>query len=289
MSAVTSPDVLIYRMGNELPVGGQLSGQECPFCARLGSYERSLSVSREANGILYRCHRNKCGLKGWVRADGKQGSASTDRAKGSSKYATYIRSAVSLSEQQKDWLWDEWGMEDRHIRKGGIEYSPACNRLILPIYSCTKESAFGRIEVGSNLRSMDKGVKPKSLICMTTTNDLCMSYYPGSINRDVVIVVEDQASAIRASEYCSAVALLGVYMDAVRARAVARLEASRVLFCLDNDAFSTCLSMSQKYGPMMKSSMALCPDRDLKNMSDKQLRKFLTEEAKLPLEEAASV
>lgn len=267
---VSSKDVMILGVGGSLGLHEQLSGQECPFC---NSGEPSFSITREATGIVYKCHRNKCGISGFVRTAGS--SDSRPAVEGKSKVGAWLRTATPLMETHKDWLYDWWKLEDRHIRKGGIEFCLANQRLMLPIYSGDGSM------VGASFRTM-RDNSPKSIICMTDIEALCMSFYKNGDSK-VGIIVEDQASALRASMYCNSVALLGVHMDALRAVQIARQGWERVIFCLDKDAFSKNIELAQKWGSMMKKYVTVCPPKDLKDMTELDLKGFFTDQCNLKL------
>lgn len=278
---IGSPDAAVFLMGNKLAVGEQLSGQECPYCARHGERgEKSLSITRDTSAVVYQCHRAKCGARGWVRADSASSSARSSRAANANKWGAYLKHAGPLMQDEKNWVGERWSMDDRHIRKGNIEYNGSAKRLILPIFNPDG------VEIGASLRAMHAKQSPKSMIVMERDDAYCMSFYRSTaINPNVWIVVEDQASAIRASMYCSAVALLGVYMDAQRAREISKLKPDRVLWCLDKDAFNKTIEMAKRYGHMIKGSSAVCPPKDLKDMTEHELKSFLTYECKLEVEQ----
>ena len=268
---VSSKDVMILGVGGSLGLHEQLSGQECPFC---NSGEKSFSITREATGIVYKCHRNKCGINGFVRTAG--GGESRPAVEGKSKVGVWIRAATPLMEAHKDWLYNHWKLEDRHIRKGGIEFSLANQRLMLPIYNAEGTA------VGASFRTI-REYTPKSIICMTDIEALCLSFYKNGDSR-VGIIVEDQASALRASMYCNSVALLGVHMDALRATQIARQGWERVIFCLDKDAFSKNIELSQKWGSMMKKYVTVCPPKDLKDMTEVELQGFMKDSCGITIE-----
>ena len=282
---ISSPDAAVYMLGNKLAVGEQLSGQECPFCARHGDRgEKSLSITRDTSAVVYQCHRAKCGARGWVRADSASSSARSSKAANANKWGAYLKHAAPLMQDEKNWCGERWSMQDRHLRKGSVEYSPSAKRLILPIFNPAGE------EVGATLRAMHTKQTPKSMIVMEKADAFCMSFYKSAApNPNVWIVVEDQASAIRASMYCSSVALLGVYMDAIRAREISKLKPDKVLWCLDKDAFNKTIEMAKKYGHMIKNSSAVCPPKDLKDMTEQELKSFLTYDCKLTIEEEVVV
>lgn len=271
-------DAIIHQLGNHLREGDQLSGQECPYCERLGSGEKSLSITRKATAIVYKCHRAKCGREGFVRAEGA--SMFGAEVAGANRYARYLRTSIPLFEKQKHQLTTMWGFDDFHFRKSGAEYTLACDRVVLPIYNREGDA------VGATLRAVGKSGGPKSMICMVKTDWPCMSFYEGEANASTIIIVEDQASAIRASRYCSSVALIGVYMDSVKAREIAKTDKKTAIFCLDKDAFQKTIKLANTYGSMFEKHKAVCPPRDLKDMGEQELREYLADACNLEVEYA---
>lgn len=262
----------IYNMGRDLLPGSQLSGRVCPFCEERGQAESSLSVVRNDDNIAYRCHRAKCGAQGWVPITGERRMLPVhDRVEGATKYASWLRCLAPVRDKQKDWLKQEWGFEEEHVRLSDIRYSVPSKRLAIPIYDVS-----GR-EVGFTLRSMDKSVTPKSLIIFTKEDALGMAYYKGNMNESIVLVVEDQASAVRASKYCTTVALLGVHFDGMRAVRLLSAKPTKIIFCLDNDAFNKSVKYASTFRDMFDSCVATCPTKDLKNMEEAELKDFLSD------------
>lgn len=270
------PQAVVYNLGKNLAEGAQLSGQECPWCAARGSVEKSMSISRAATAVVYKCHRAKCSVEGFVKAEGAP--LFKKEVKGSNRWARYLRTTAPILDKQKAWLTKQWGFDSYHYRKSGAEYTIACDRIVLPIYNREGDV------VGATLRAVSTTTGPKSMICMVNNAWPCMSFYEGAGNPDTIIIVEDQASAVRASRYCSSVALIGVYMDSVKAREIAKTDKKKAIFCLDKDAFKQNIELAQKYGQMFDSHRAVCPPRDLKDMSEEELKNFLADSCDVEVE-----
>lgn len=269
-----APDVIVYERGWQLPVGAQVSGQTCPYCERRGYSENSFSMERTNMGINYKCHRAKCGVSGFVRAapTNSKRLPIADRVSGASKFATHLRSLSPVKAGIGDWMHQQWGWEAEHRRIADVQWSNSARRIALPIYNIEER------EVGWTLRDTTGKETIKSMILLTQPGALSMSYYKGKTNPKTVIIVEDQASAVRASLYCSAVALLGVHFDGQRSARIQRLDPESVVFCLDKDAFARSVDYNTRFGGAFKKHRAVCPDKDLKNMKEDELVKFLSEE-----------
>jgi len=267
-------DLEILLLAKSMLDNEQRSGVICPFCH---GNDKSLSLRREGEMIFYHCHRARCGISGMTRAS--PALTVSPVLKYNNKYAETLRAAGPPSTFDCNWVAAEWGMQEKHVRKGGLQSIYGKKRIILPIYD------MDGYEVGATLRSTEESVVPKSLICMTSPNSICASFYEGEQNPEVVIIVEDQASAIRASYYCSSVALLGTNMDVIKARAIARTDCKRAIFCLDKDAFSKSILLANKWGSMFPSHTVVLPSKDLKDMTEIELRSLMTDKCNLTIEE----
>lgn len=64
--AVATRELLISGMGGHLGARRAALWSVCPFC---NSNDKSFSLTRERTGFVYRCHRNSCKVKGYVRTE----------------------------------------------------------------------------------------------------------------------------------------------------------------------------------------------------------------------------
>lgn len=270
-----SRNLEILLMSSGMQDQEQVSGKTCPFCK---STDKSFSMKREGINLFYNCKRDKCKISGMTRLEAGT-LPKKQRIKGESKYARWLRTACPLTHDDYEWLKKEWNFEKKHALAGGAEGMFPIRRIVLPIYDAT-----GR-EVGATLRAKHKDTTPKSIICLTDLDALCLSFYGGKQNKETMLVVEDQASAIRASYYCSSVALLGTSMNVMKARAIAKTSTKKIIFCLDKDAFSSSIDLATKYGAMFDKHATVCPPMDLKNMTEEALADFMANTCNLQLGE----
>ena len=253
MSATANILRLVRELGE-----GQWAGQVCPFCE---ASDKAFSINISSPLVEYKCHRDKCG-KGGRLVLGGGAIPTSSNATSPVKHPVLI----ALSEEQEEWLDHEWGFKERHLRKSGVMFCPTNQRLSLPIYSTN-----GKV-VGHNFRSMQKGTNPKAYVTMYGKDDPCMSYYHTD-NR--CIIVEDQASAVRASMYCSAIALMGTHISVSKLRAIQSKKFSKVVLCLDRDAMAKATEISRKYSDYFGRFEVYCPEVDLKNMDEDRLCEVL--------------
>lgn len=121
---------------------------------------------------------------------------------------------------------------------------------------------------GFTARSLT-GQKPKTL---SFIEDSRGAWYSNTESNDLIIV-EDQLSAIRCSEYINAVALLGTAISIRLAKEIAENKFDTVYLVLDKDAYSKALGLGMDFpGLNMKIPMTT---KDMKDMEPEQLRNWL--------------
>lgn len=249
----------------------------CPKCEGGSSRERTLSVSRRDSAILFNCFRASCGFSGRVAVAGAvHRDASTSRpSKGRTKLQT--RTVVQLSQQSKDFLRERYSIDSSDIEA----YQWAAteeNRLYVPIR--TGEGA----EVGYQLRVLpDTAVQynePKALTYSEQPDVMAWYPRPGAVN---LIVVEDIFSAVRASKYDNAVALLGTHMNEERAKCLADFVGGTgtIYLCLDADAFDKAVKLAIKYKTILPNLKIKKLKKDLKDLDEVALADFVEELYKL--------
>lgn len=242
-----------------------LAGELCPACKGGSSNEKTFSVSRREGRLLYICHRASCGVRGSTGSAGPSFSGGTKQVSTRGAVGRWaFREAASVTGSVKKILYDKYEITESQISRCKIGIDELTERLVLPVLSFR-----GDVE-GATLRSLKVGEKPKSL---THTEPGAMAWYLNH-NSDTLIIVEDQFSAIRASEYMNAVALLGVNLNDERADAIKKAGFKRVFIALDYDAFGVSLELSIKY----RSYLNLIPlrlEKDIKDMSRQELEQWL--------------
>lgn len=240
------------------------AGELCPACKGGDTGEGSLSVSRREGRLLWVCHRASCGFSGgsssnvW-RASGRTEAVSCRGTVG----RTYIRSSVCVPPETCSYLEQRYAITSEHLRRAGVGWDEREQRVVIPVRGLQGQ------EFGANLRSLS-GAIPKSMLHAESSS---ISFYPNRKSKDLIIV-EDQWSALRASDYLNAVALLGTYIDDERAYQLKAGGFSRLFLALDNDAWDKTVKYCVKY----RSLLGLIPvkiSKDLKDMSPQELEELV--------------
>ena len=253
----------------ELDYGDLLSGESrydtCPACDRKGKF----SVTRNDDGILlYHCFRNSCSLHTggaiggtWVR---------TRTAPPARKRARFDYPTRKCTEEERQFLRDNLGWTDFHFKQGRVTF---CDQLVGYVFPIT--DAVGQPR-GSVVRRWN-GMEPKALTYLEGEDTPRLSHYLGPARSTGVVVVEDIPSAIKASEWINAVALLGTDCNNEAAEEIAS-RYDHVYWALDDDAFTQALKLQQQHSILFMSSQCMYLKKDIKDMDRDELIKLLGED-----------
>lgn len=121
------------------------------------------------------------------------------------------------------------------------------------------------------LRALD-GRKPKAV---SHTEKGAMAWYINRTTRSLIIV-EDQLSALRASDYSNSVALLGTNLSEERVAEIKKSGFSPVFLALDNDAIAAAVRYVVRYRSTLPLRL-LRLTKDIKDMSHEELGELMKE------------
>lgn len=272
----------IKAMASELALDEQATGLTCPQCKGGASGESSFSVRKNIVSANYFCHRSSCDLRGTVNMIGTLGSGplSTEPPK-AKRLVEFAGKLEPLPDKVVEYIQEKWQMDSLSILKQGIQWSPEWDngggRIAMPI-----NSRLGA-RIGFVFRTMLPGVKPKTINYLSSAYEVCMSWYPWTVtgNRSCfkldfpVVIVEDSISAMRASNVCNAIALLGTNMSDVKLAEIQRAKPKEVIIALDADAQDRAVAMVRKLQGLFESVTLRTLKKDLKDSSDMEIRNVL--------------
>lgn len=258
------------KMEGSLLAVGESRRVLCAECHGGRSQERSMNLTRTADGVLYHCHRVSCTLKpGFVG-----GSAAVLGAKPKdSNLKPYQGALLPLSQLDVDFFDKKYEVaaSDYIQRNEHSEY-------VLPIFGHD-----GYIR-GYNVRQPWPGAPrhgregaAKAKVWMHADKP-SQSTYPADLTSQAVVLVEDQLSAIKASQHASvthAVALMGCHLDIPRVREIALLRPYEVLLALDSDATAEGFKLAREFGLAFPRMRVVILDRDLKDTPAAEINKVL--------------
>lgn len=248
--------------------GETIGRQLCPACRGGSTGEHSLSVSRRGDFLLWKCHRASCNFSGNA---GSKGNGTMHYSGGGSKVPTtkgvvgrtYYRNSSSLPEEVKHALSSKYYFSPRQLNLFG--WDSDAERVALPVPNVEGDL------LGCVLRS-EKGEQPKAL---SYTEEDAVAIFRNH-SSDSLIIVEDIYSAIRASEYMNAAAILGTHLNQERVDTLRYLKCRHNYLALDADAFDKTI----KYVKRFRNILQMVPvklERDLKNHTSDELKEFFND------------
>lgn len=273
---MSSPEQILISTYANLQDGTSLSGQLCPKCSGGRSKENSLSVSIDGLLLKWCCHRASCGWVGQTLVVGGGGSRSSPVQRGSKPPLSF--KATSLSEENYSFLQQKYGITKELCDTFKIEWTSDLTsftdgRFVIPVRNFDLQPA------GWVLRGINKEEKQKALI-IKAKDTMGLSWFSCSTEpSDRCIIVEDCYSAIRASRYLNAVALLGTHLSPEMCDELLATGSQRYYLALDKDAFNKSIEFAFKY----KNKITLEPvalQKDIKNLTEPGLADLIEE---LPL------
>ena len=251
---MTANDEIELEYGH-LGDGERLAGQLCPYCRGGRSGERTLSVGRVGAKLVYRCHRASCGRSG---ATGSGSFSPSSGERGSSRAGRGTPRTEELPSEIGDSLCRSYSINESEQDAAGLRFVPDSGRLFLPV-----RDRLGNLK-GYTTRSLD-GTGPKSL---RFVDNQCRAWYPNPYSK-ILVIVEDQLSAIRASSKFNAVALLGTHMTTEDVMEIRRAGYEQVVLLLDNDAFDKAVRYVVEFRPLLRMTTHKLP-KDIKNMTEEE-------------------
>lgn len=242
--------------------GDTQGGELCPVCRGGNTQERTLVVSVRHETLLWLCYRASCGFKGARNIGGRSNHLHTGTNPVSCRGAVgreILRHTGRLPQEIREDLRSRYGITEAHESLFAIGWDNTTNRLSIPVRNFRSEP------LGVVLRSLN-GAKPKTL---THTEKDSLSWFVNHTARGVIIV-EDQFSAIRASDYLTSVALLGTHLNEQRVAEIKASGLSPVYLALDADAWQKAVGYAIKYRSQLKPQLIRLT-KDIKDMNTDEL------------------
>lgn len=240
----------------------------CPSCERANKF----SLSRTDTGlVLYRCFRDSCVLhSGGAISDGGSMVGATRTVKRKS-FTPYTDPLIPITDEQREFLYEKIGWDAEHIKTCGVRYAPDADRFALGIRGA------GGARRGWVLRSWKpehSGTKAKTHM---DDDYPSLSFYRCEREGvDRVVAVEDIPSAVRASRYVNAVALLGTSCNTIAAWEIAEAY-PHIIWALDADATRQAFRLQADHRLLFRRSDVMILSRDLKDETEDNLREILYE------------
>lgn len=223
-----------------------------------------MNITRQADGVLYNCHRAACGVRGFTGT-----GAWTMCATGvpERELRPYEGEQLELEPEDAAFFFDHYELDT----PGEIMYRTEHDEYLLPISWLGYERGVNVRQPWDGAPRTGRQYQPKSKVYMHSYKPVQATYsiLPyGMTQYTRVILVEDQLSAYKASLADGVelvVALMGAHLDIPRVREIAELRAREVVIALDADATSTAFKMGRDYGLAFPKVRVAILEKDLKD------------------------
>ena len=263
-------DILLTAEG--LDPRGESTRVVCPRCGGGSTKEKSLSITREPSGlVLWQCFRDGCTEHGASGGEGTRrlsAAASTSKNRRTpNKVRPYRGSLERLTESQLDFLANKIGWIGPHIDIARPLWAEEECRYAFPIFAPMGDRR------GYVLRSYDPGQDVKALTRMDRSEPH-MSWYRYNGPDNLLLIVEDIPSAVRAARYVNSLALCGTGVGPEYAGEISAYY-KNVVWALDEDALATAMKLHRKYAMWFDSSRVLPLTKDIKDLEEEEVQELL--------------
>lgn len=245
--------------------GETRAGELCPSCRGGATKERTLSVAQRDGILLWKCHRASCGFTGGSHSSRPDGGSSKTKIPGTRGVVgrAIQRSSSVVDQQTRQYLQLKYCITDHHIAAHEMGWDKETGGLVLPVKSYEGEP------LGVVLRFLD-GRVPK---VKKHAEKGAMSWHVNH-TRGGVIVVEDQLSAIRASDFLTSVALLGTHLNDERVDEIRKTGLTPVYLALDADAWDKAITYALRYRSRLPLKLVRLV-KDIKNLNNQELTEVI--------------
>lgn len=253
-------NVVLLGAGLEL---GESVREVCPTCGGGSTKEKSLSITKTPEGLVWQCFRATCAERGGTSRGGTLPPKIAEPEK--KRRAVFDGVTKALDERHLERIHKLWRISD----PPHWWYAPERGRVAMSVRS-PKYTHRGWV-----LRDI-WGTKQIKALTYIDEGQESLSWYRKDQSAPTV-VVEDIPSAVRASAYVNAVALLGTRMGLDRAMEIAEYAPRPIVIALDQDATVESIKMAQRYSLLWDGPIVLPLRKDLKDMTEDELISTLTQ------------
>ena len=242
-------DIKLLAAG--VPPGQTKAGNACPFCLGGVNRDKSFSVTKSESGeILYKCHRAKCGEGGKVA-----GLISSTAPMDKKPPRIFRGNTTFLTDVQMGFFYNRFGLTANELGRAGLLYCPELRQIVHPVRSPQSVNNMR----GVILRDYDNknidGYREKEQEPWQAwyLKDLSRTGRP---ERSGLVIVEDQVSAIKATRFWDAVALLNMTITVDKVLEIKnfceRNSVKNIALCLDSDAQRNAIEFAQRWQSILE-------------------------------------
>ena len=261
----------ISLLGESLELGGTISSKDCPKCNGGLSNDKSFTVTRLEQGLIYNCFRASCECSGFVPS--KKLMIKLDPKERSKAFVAryYNKPTFGLSKDQKQFFIDTFYLTDTEVTANRLRYCPSMLSYVFTLFD----------EVGYVIGKQDRSYsdrKPKAINYWE--KDRPNMHFPWTFGPDEsgpIVLVEDIISSTKVCRHNRSVALLGTSVGEREIQLLMNLT-DTIIFALDADATDKALKLKKKYQSCFKKCEVQILTKDPKDMTDGELKEAFDRE-----------
>ena len=109
-----------------------------------------------------------------------------------------------------------------------------------------------------------------------TDDAIASSWYKWKRTSKILVITEDQMSAIKVAPHYHSLAICGTNLNEARIEEIQKQEKyERIYLCLDNDATYEAIKMQFKWRSRVPNMLVLGLQKDIKDMDDEEFTEYL--------------
>lgn len=253
-------------LGADLAVNESLKAV-CPSCNGGSSKERSFSVTRTVEGVLYNCYRAKCPVSGFVAT----AAGLLQPSRKQQKLREYYHPVLPLEACDEDFFYQRFEITKTESvfrsERGEYIFAILDSRGYTRGYTVRQPTWAGEPQAP---RTGDERTTTPKARCFPHTPQPMQSFYvPNPLDAcrpQTLVAVEDQVSAIKVAEAgFKTVALCGTGVNLDKVREWSALSPQEVLIALDEDATQEAFKIARRWGLAFPTVRVVLLQQDLKD------------------------
>lgn len=238
---------------------------KCPKCSERG-LDRTMSLTRIYDGLLYHCFSASCGARGFTSSS-KQ-LYSTKKRKKPFEPKILTRPLINLPDSILNLLVNKYHLNKDLILENGWKYDYLANRLAMPLYDVEGRQA------GWIAKALSKTNTPKAITYWEKESpQIAMPLT--ELSGAKCVLVEDTISMLRLLPFVNSAALIGTHMPYETAFLLSKV-APRIVVALDADTWDNRevpigIQLRNKFHLMFESFEVLRLTKDPKDMEHEEM------------------
>lgn len=234
----------------------ETSREVCPACGGGSTKEKSFSVTRNQEGLVYKCFRAKCQVSGFIGSKNNyatQGNFQDTTRSNTCTDRKYKGRLHLLSKQSIKYITNRFFLDEEDI-KGFRETDTKDIMIPMKDYMGLRYGYINRRWQG--LAGSPR--TPKSINYYDNKPEHNLHFNQQISNKvTTAVLVEDIISSIRVGKLAYAVSLNGTHLSEQEAALLSALGITKLVILLDADANETSRKMYDKYSLMFPECVSL--------------------------------